>query len=80
MVEEINKGLEPYIRENSLVPDAYFSVTKIKWLLDKVPGAREEAREASSCLNSDTWLIWNLTKGRTYVTIIRMHPEQCYLI
>ncbi len=71
MVEEIkNKGLEPYIREKTgLVPDAYFSATKIKWLLDKVPGAREEAERGELLFGTvDTWLIWNLTKGRTYVT------------
>lgn len=71
MVEEIkSKGLEPYIREKTgLVPDAYFSATKIKWLLDKVPGAREEAERGELLFGTvDTWLIWNLTKGRTYVT------------
>lgn len=64
------KGLEPIIREKTgLVLDAYFSATKIRWILDNVEGARELA-EAGRLLfgNVDTWLIWNLTKGRVHVT------------
>jgi glycerol kinase len=71
MIEYIkNKGLEPYIRETTgLVPDAYFSGTKIKWILDNVPGAREEAEKGNLLFGTvDTWLIWNLTKGKTFVT------------
>ena len=71
MIEELKrKGLEPYIKETTgLVPDAYFSGTKIKWLLDMVPGAREEAERGNLLFGTvDTWLIWNLTKGRTFVT------------
>lgn len=64
------KGLEPYIREKTgLVPDAYFSGTKIKWILDQVPGAREEAKAGNLLFGTvDTWLIWNLTNGKTFVT------------
>lgn len=71
MVEEMKaEGLEPYIRESTgLVLDAYFSATKVKWLLDKIPGAREEAKKGNILFGTvDTWLIWNLTKGKTFVT------------
>lgn len=71
MIEELKrKGLEPYIKETTgLIPDAYFSGTKIKWILDKVPGARQEAERGNLLFGTvDTWLIWNLTKGRTFVT------------
>ena len=52
-----------------VVVDAYFSGTKIRWILENVPGAREKA-EAGDLLfgNIDTWLIWNLTKGKVHVT------------
>jgi glycerol kinase len=64
------QGLEPYIRENTgLVADAYFSATKLKWILDQVPGARERARNGELLFGTvDTWLIWNLTRGRVHVT------------
>ncbi|MCP4150872.1 MAG: glycerol kinase GlpK [bacterium] len=64
------KGLEKTIRQKTgLVPDAYFSATKIKWLLDNVEGAREEAVKGNLLFgNIDTWLIWNLTKGKMHVT------------
>ena len=63
-------GLEAYVRENTgLVIDAYFSGTKVKWLLDHVPGARERAERGELLFgNIDTWLIWNLTRGETHVT------------
>ena len=64
------RGLEDYIREKTgLVIDAYFSATKIKWILDNVEGAREMA-DAGELLfgNVDTWLIWNLTRGKVHVT------------
>ncbi len=64
------KGLEETIREKTgLVVDAYFSGTKIKWILDNVEGAREEARRGNLLFgNIDTWLTWNLTKGKVHVT------------
>jgi glycerol kinase len=71
MIDELKeKGLEPYIRETTgLIPDAYFSASKIKWILDKVPGARKEAEKGNLLFGTvDTWLIWNLTKGKTFVT------------
>lgn len=71
MIEELKeKGLEPYIKEKTgLIPDAYFSATKIKWILDHVEGAREQAKAGELLFGTvDTWIIWNLTKGKTYVT------------
>lgn len=64
------KGLEDYIRENTgLVVDAYFSGTKIKWILDNVEGAKEKAEKGELLFgNIDTWLIWNLTRGKVHVT------------
>ena len=64
------RGLESYIRENTgLVVDAYFSGTKVKWILDNVPGARERAKKGELLFgNIDTWLIWNLTRGKAHVT------------
>lgn len=64
------KGLETYIRENTgLVVDAYFSGTKIKWILDNVEGAREKATRGDLLFgNVDTWLIWNLTRGKVHIT------------
>jgi len=64
------RGLEPYIRENTgLVVDAYFSGTKLKWILDNVDGARERAQKGELLFGTvDTWLIWNLTRGAIHVT------------
>ncbi|GKX29595.1 glycerol kinase [Vallitalea longa] len=63
--ELTNKGLEDYVREcTGLVIDAYFSGTKIKWILDHVEGAREKAENGELLFGTmDTWLIWNLTGG-----------------
>ncbi|WP_373897367.1 glycerol kinase GlpK [Haloimpatiens sp. FM7315] len=71
MCEElIAKGLVDMIREKTgLILDAYFSATKIKWILDNVKGAREKADKGDLLFgNIDTWLIWNLTKGKVHVT------------
>ena len=64
------KGLEEYIRNTTgLVPDAYFSATKIKWLLDHVPGARERAEKGELLFGTvDTWLLWKLTEGKVHAT------------
>ena len=64
------RGLEDYVRENTgLVIDAYFSGTKIKWILDNVEGAKEKAENGDLLFgNIDTWLIWNLTRGKVHVT------------
>jgi glycerol kinase len=64
------KGMDKVIREKTgLMLDAYFSATKIKWILDNVSGARIEAEKGNLLFgNVDTWLIWNLTKGKVHVT------------
>nr|WP_202859752.1 glycerol kinase GlpK [Tepidanaerobacter syntrophicus] len=64
------RGLTEKIREKTgLVVDAYFSGTKIKWILDNVEGAREKAEKGDLLFgNIDTWLIWNLTGGKVHVT------------
>lgn len=64
------KGLTDYVRENTgLVIDAYFSGTKIKWMLDNIPGARKKAERGELLFGTvDTWLIWNLTGGKVHVT------------
>ena len=69
--DELRKrGLEDYVKENTgLVIDAYFSGTKIKWILDNVEGAREKANRGELLFGTiDTWLIWNLTRGKVHVT------------
>ncbi len=65
-----SKGLEGYIKENTgLVVDAYFSGTKIKWILDNVEGAREKAERGELLFGTvDTWLVWKLTNGEVHVT------------
>ncbi|MGH9469670.1 MAG: glycerol kinase GlpK [Terriglobia bacterium] len=56
-------------RRTGLVPDAYFSATKIAWLLDHIPGARSLARRGRlACGTVDSWLIWKLTGGRAHLT------------
>lgn len=64
------EGFDKNIREKTgLIVDAYFSGTKVKWILDNVEGAREEAEKGNLLFgNIDTWLIWNLTKGKVHVT------------
>ena len=69
--EELKKtGLEEYILENTgLVVDPYFSGTKVKWILDNVEGARQQAENGELAFGTvDSWLIWNMTQGRTHVT------------
>lgn len=70
-IEEVKKaGMSETIRKKTgLIPDAYFSATKIKWILDNVEGAREKAEKGELCFGTvDTWLIWNLTKGKVHAT------------
>lgn len=64
------KGLGTSIQEKTgLILDAYFSATKIKWVLDNIPGAREKAAAGEIAFGTiDSWLIWNLTDGRVHVT------------
>lgn len=55
--------------KTGLIPDAYFSATKIAWILDNVEGAREKAKNGELLFGTvDTWLIWNLTKGKVHAT------------
>lgn len=71
MIDRLQEdGFGEIIRERTgLIPDAYFSATKIKWILDHVEGAKECARKGELLFGTvDTWLIWNLTKGRVHVT------------
>jgi glycerol kinase len=64
------KGFDKIVKaKTGLILDAYFSGTKVKWILDNVEGARENAEQGNLLFGTiDTWLIWNLTKGKTYVT------------
>lgn len=64
------RGLTEWFRKKTgLVVDAYFSATKLKWILDHVPGARERAQKGELLFGTvDTWLIWKLTKGRVHAT------------
>lgn len=64
------RGLENYVRDNTgLVLDPYFSGTKVKWILDNVEGAREEAEAGKLLFGTvDTWLVWKMTQGRVHVT------------
>jgi len=64
------QGLEPMIRDKTgLVLDAYFSGTKIKWMLDHIPGAREKANAGELAFGTvDSWLLWNLTAGKVHAT------------
>lgn len=64
------KGLEDVYRQKTgLIIDAYFSATKIKWILDNVQGARQLANEGKLLFGTvETWLIWKMTKGRVHVT------------
>ena len=63
-------GFDQVIRERTgLIPDAYFSASKIAWILEEVPGVRERAKRGELLFGTvDTWLIWNLTKGAVHVT------------
>ena len=65
-----DRGLKDMFRKKTgLVIDAYFSATKLKWILDNVEGARERAENGELLFGTvDTWLIWKLTKGRVHVT------------
>lgn len=64
------QGFVPKIQEKTgLIIDAYFSATKIKWILDNVPEARQKAEAGSLAFGTiDSWLVWKLTGGRTHIT------------
>ncbi len=63
-------GYGEYVRENTgLLIDAYFSGTKVKWILDHVKGAREKAEAGELLFGTiDTWIIWNITGGAAHIT------------
>lgn len=65
-----SRGVAEQVRaKTGLVLDAYFSATKVQWILDQVPGARERAETGEILFGTvDTWLVWNLTGGRVHVT------------
>ena len=64
------RGLADAIRDKTgLVPDAYFSGTKLRWILENVPGARDAAEAGRLLFGTiDTWLVWNLTGGKVHAT------------
>lgn len=66
----VERGYSDTIRKKTgLIPDAYFSGSKIKWILDNVPNARERAEKGELLFGTiDSWLIWNLTGGKVHVT------------
>lgn len=71
MIDALSReGFDRTIREKTgLIPDAYFSASKIAWILEHVPGAKEKAAKGELLFGTvDTWLIWQLTKGRVHVT------------
>lgn len=70
MIDALGAGAREEIRRRTgLVPDAYFSASKIAWILDHVEGARERAGRGELCFGTvDAWLIWNLTRGQTFVS------------
>lgn len=65
-----SKGFDKKIREKTgLVVDAYFSGTKVRWILENVPGARAKAEKGELLFGTiDSWLVWNLTKGKVHIT------------
>lgn len=71
MIDRLKEqGYETMLREKTgLVPDAYFSATKVSWILDHVPEAREKAKQGRLLFGTvDTWLIWKLTGGKVHAT------------
>jgi glycerol kinase len=71
MIQTIKaSGLDRVIKEHTgLIPDAYFSATKIKWIFDNVEGVKEEAEKGNILFGTvDTWLIWKLTGGKVFAT------------
>lgn len=66
----VNDGYKEMIHQKTgLVVDAYFSATKIRWILDNVPGAQQRAENGELLFGTiDTWLVWKLTGGKTHVT------------
>ncbi|MBP3423073.1 MAG: glycerol kinase GlpK [Clostridia bacterium] len=69
-IERLKEGYGELIRQKTgLIPDAYFSASKVKWILDNVEGAREKAERGELLFGTvDTWLVWKLTEGRVHAT------------
>ena len=70
-IKQLKKeGYEDLIRQKTgLIPDAYFSASKVKWILDNVEGARERAKKGELLFGTvDTWLVWKLTEGKVHAT------------
>ncbi|WP_295762372.1 glycerol kinase GlpK [uncultured Oscillibacter sp.] len=70
-IEQLRRdGMEEAVRQKTgLIPDAYFSASKLEWILDHVPGAQERAERGGLRFGTvDSWLIWNLTGGRVHAT------------
>ena len=66
-------------RKTGLELDAYFSATKIQWLLDKIKGARAKARAGRLAFGTvDSWLVWNLTGGQTHITDVSNASRRCF--
>ena len=65
-----NEGLLPYIKEKTgLIVDAYFSATKVRWILNNVSGAREKAEKGELAFGTvDSWIMWQLTNGKVHAT------------
>ena len=71
MIDQLkDSGIDKYVQKKTgLIPDAYFSATKIKWILDNVEGAREKADKGELLFGTvDTWLTWKMTEGEVHVT------------
>ena len=82
-VEELVKdGFgEKIHKKTGLIPDAYFSATKLAWILDHIEQGRERAKNGELLFGTvDTWLIWKLTGGQAHVTDYTNAPERCSLI
>ena len=71
MIDQLkDSGIDKYVQKKTgLIPDAYFSATKIKWILDNVEGAREKADKGELLFGTvDTWITWKMTEGEVHVT------------
>jgi len=68
----VEEGRSEMVRSKTgLIIDAYFSATKVRWILDNIEGAREKAEQGRLCFGTiDSWLIWKFTRGKTHVTDI----------
>lgn len=70
MIDAMGDDIKSYARKKTgLIPDPYFSASKIKWILDDIPGARDAAKRGELAFGTvDSWLIWNLTGGKVHAT------------